>query len=88
MALTVFKVDNGLLRPTVTQVPRTTAVAGAALQALGIPATVSVADGTATVALDKATHLNFTVGFKFLGTLCGVLGRTYGEMVRQLIATS
>jgi len=39
-------------------------------------------------ALDKATHLNFTVGFKFLGTLCGVLGRTYGEMVRQLIATS
>jgi hypothetical protein len=56
MALTVFKVDNGLLRPTVTQVPRTTAVAGAALQALGIPATVSVADGTATVALDKATQ--------------------------------
>jgi len=39
-------------------------------------------------ALDKATHLNFTVGFKFLGTLCGVLGRTYGETVRQLIAGS
>jgi CRP-like cAMP-binding protein len=38
-------------------------------------------------ALEKATHLNFTVGFKFLGTLCGVLGRTYGEMVRQLIAS-
>ena len=37
-------------------------------------------------ALEKATHLNFTVGFKFLGTLCGVLGRTYGETVRQLIS--
>jgi len=39
-------------------------------------------------ALEKATHLNFTVGFKFLGTLCGVLGRTYGETVRQVIAAS
>ena len=39
-------------------------------------------------ALEKATHLNFTVGFKFLGTLCGVLGRTYGETVRQVIASS
>jgi CRP-like cAMP-binding protein len=39
-------------------------------------------------ALDKATHLNFTVGFKFLGTLCGVLGRTYGETVRQVMAGS
>jgi CRP-like cAMP-binding protein len=39
-------------------------------------------------ALDKAIHLNFTVGFKFLGTLCGVLGRTYGETVRRLIAGS
>ena len=39
-------------------------------------------------ALEKATHLNFTVGFKFLGTLCGVLGRTYGETVRRVIADS
>jgi CRP-like cAMP-binding protein len=39
-------------------------------------------------ALDKAMHLNFTVGFKFLGTLCGVLGRTYGDTVRQVIARS
>lgn len=30
-------------------------------------------------ALQKATQLNFTVGFKFLGTLCGVLGRTYRD---------
>ena len=39
-------------------------------------------------ALEKAIHLNFTVGFKFLGTLCGVLGRTYEETVRQVIAGS
>jgi len=39
-------------------------------------------------ALEKAIHLNFTVGFKFLGTLCGVLGRTYGETVQRLIAAS
>lgn len=30
-------------------------------------------------ALQKATQLNFTVGFKFLATLCGVLGRTYRD---------
>ena len=56
MALTVFEVDNGLLRPTITRVPRTAAVAGAALAALGIHAPVSIADGTATVALDQATQ--------------------------------
>jgi CRP-like cAMP-binding protein len=39
-------------------------------------------------ALEKATRLNFTVGFKFLGTLCGVLGRTYGETVRRVIASA
>src|SRR5205823_10408624 len=57
MALTVFKVDsNGLLRPAVTHVPRTSAVAGAALGALDIGAGVSIANGTATVALDRATQ--------------------------------
>jgi immunoglobulin-like protein involved in spore germination len=56
MALTVFEVDNGLLRPKVTKVPRTAAVAGAALGALGIDASVSIADGTATVAFDRATQ--------------------------------
>lgn len=38
--------------------------------------------------LDKALHLNFTVAFKFLGTLCGVLGRTYRDTVRAVIASS
>jgi len=39
-------------------------------------------------ALDKALGINFTVGFKFLGTLCGVLGRTYRDTVHQVIAAS
>ncbi len=39
-------------------------------------------------ALDKALHLNFTVGFKFLGTLCGVLGRTFCDTARAVIANS
>ena len=39
-------------------------------------------------ALDKALGINFTVGFKFLGTLCGVLGRTYRDTVDQVIAAS
>jgi len=56
MAVTVFKVDSGLLRPTVEHVPQTTAVATAALGALGLAADVSIADGTATVALDNATQ--------------------------------
>src|SRR5207244_5139704 len=38
MAVTVFRVDNGLLRPSVVHVPRTPAVAGAALGALDIGA--------------------------------------------------
>jgi CRP-like cAMP-binding protein len=37
-------------------------------------------------ALDKAAHLNFTVSFKFLGTLCNVLGRTYRDTVHALVA--
>ncbi|MDX6476305.1 MAG: hypothetical protein QOH95_1816 [Gaiellaceae bacterium] len=56
MALTVFKVDNGLLRPSVTHVPRTTAVAAAALDALGLGTSVSVDGGTAKVALTRATQ--------------------------------
>jgi hypothetical protein len=56
IAVTVFKVDAGLLRPTVERVPRTTAVAAAALRALGVEAGVTISDGTATVALDQATQ--------------------------------
>jgi hypothetical protein len=56
MAVTVFKVDGGLLRPSVEHVSRTTAVATAALGALGVGAEVSIAHGTATVALDHATQ--------------------------------
>jgi hypothetical protein len=56
IALTVFKVDGGLLRPTVEHVPATTAVAKAALRALGIDAVVTISDGTATVALDHTTQ--------------------------------
>ena len=36
--------------------------------------------------LEKATHLNFTVSFKFLGTLCGVLGRTYRDTANAILA--
>jgi hypothetical protein len=56
IAVTVFTVDNGLLRPAVEHVPHTTAVAAAALRALGVDAGVAIADGTATVALDHATQ--------------------------------
>jgi CRP-like cAMP-binding protein len=38
--------------------------------------------------LEKATHLNFTVSFKFLGTLCGVLGRTYRDTANAIRAAS
>jgi hypothetical protein len=56
IAVTVFEVDNGLLRPRVARVPHTTAVAGAALDALGLSAAVSISDGTASVALGHATQ--------------------------------
>jgi hypothetical protein len=56
LAVTVFKVDGGLLRATVEHVPHTTAVAAASLAALGIAADVSINGGTATVALDHATQ--------------------------------
>lgn len=38
--------------------------------------------------LEKATHLNFTVSFKFLGTLCGVLGRTYRDTANAIRAAA
>jgi len=56
MAVTVFKVDSGVLRLIVEHVPHTTAVAAAALGALGLAADVSISDGTATVALGHATQ--------------------------------
>lgn len=54
MALTVFRVDGGLLRPEVVHVPRTRAVAAAALAALGLDGSVTIAEGTATVGIAKA----------------------------------
>jgi len=38
--------------------------------------------------LEKATHLNFTVSFKFLGTLCAVLGRTYRDTANAIRAAA
>jgi hypothetical protein len=56
MTVTVFQVDQGLLHPKLARVPSTPAVAGAALGVLGVTAPVSIADGTATVELAKATQ--------------------------------
>ncbi len=56
MTLTVFVVDRGLLAPRLVHVPRTQAVAGAALGALGLAAPVAISGGTATVDLAKATN--------------------------------
>lgn len=36
-------------------------------------------------ALQKAAQMNFTVSFKFLGTLCNVLGRTYRDTVNTVL---
>ena len=55
MTVTVFEVDQGLLHPKLARVPSTPAVAGAALGVLGVTAPVSIADGTATVELARAT---------------------------------
>ena len=55
MTVTVFVVDQGMLRPKLERVPSTPAVAQAALGILGITAPVSIAAGTATVELAKAT---------------------------------
>jgi hypothetical protein len=55
MPLTVFRVRGGVLRPLVVHVPRTKAVAQAALGALGLAADVTISHGTAAVGLAKAT---------------------------------
>jgi len=56
IAVTVFVVQNGVLQPTLEHVPSTPAVAAAALGILGITAPVTIAGGTATVDLAKATN--------------------------------
>src|SRR5437764_2761036 len=56
MSVTVYDVVDGSIFPRVVRVPRTQAVARAALGAAGFAADVSVADGTATVDLAKATQ--------------------------------
>jgi hypothetical protein len=56
MTVTAFVVDQGQIRPKLERVPRSTAVATAALGALGIGATITISGGTATVALTKATN--------------------------------
>lgn len=55
MALTVFHFANGKLAPSVVHVPKTQAVATAALHALGVDAPVTIGGGTATVSLPHAT---------------------------------
>ena len=35
--------------------------------------------------LEKVLDLNFTVSFKFLGTLCGVLGRTFRDTAQRIM---
>jgi hypothetical protein len=54
-ALTVFRVQDGKLHAEVVSVPHTTAVASAALRALGLAAPVTIAGGTARVALDTVS---------------------------------
>jgi hypothetical protein len=56
MAVTIFQVQQGVLHAKLVHVPQTPAVAGAALSALGITAPVTVAGGTATVDLPKASN--------------------------------
>jgi immunoglobulin-like protein involved in spore germination/sporulation and spore germination protein len=55
MALTVYRLSNGVLSAETVEVPATQAVAGAALKALGLDATVTISNGTATVDLPGAT---------------------------------
>jgi len=52
--ITVFRIVGGILHAQDVAVPKTQAVAGAALQALGIDAGVTIAGGTATVDLSSA----------------------------------
>ncbi len=53
--LTLYRVQDGVLRTEVARVPYTTAVAAAALDALGHPAPVTISAGTAQVGLDQAS---------------------------------
>ena len=53
MSLTVFDVIDGSLRARTARVPETRAVAAASLGALGVDAPVTIADGTANVALRR-----------------------------------
>jgi Immunoglobulin-like domain of bacterial spore germination len=55
MSLTVFEVVDGALHARTVRVPKTQAVAAAALRALGVDAAVTIDAGTATVALDSTT---------------------------------
>ncbi len=56
MDLTVFRIEGGRIHAVTVHVPRTRAVAAAALGALGLTAPVTIADGTATVDLPRATE--------------------------------
>jgi hypothetical protein len=55
MTLTVFRISGGPLHAELVRVPRTRAVAAAALGALDLAAGVTVSGGTAHVALDHVT---------------------------------
>jgi hypothetical protein len=55
MHLTVFTMKGGILVAKDVSVPQTEATASASLDALGLPASVTIADGTATVDLPDAT---------------------------------
>jgi hypothetical protein len=55
ITLTVFRVQDGRLRAEAVRVPHTTAVASSALEALGLAAPVTIASGTAHVALEHAS---------------------------------
>jgi hypothetical protein len=56
MPLTVFRLEQGVLQARTVQVPRTRAVADAALTALGIDAPVTIDGGTARVQSSKASE--------------------------------
>ena len=55
LTLTVYRVENGTVVPRAISIPSTTAVAMAALHALGVDAPVTVSGGTATVNHSSAT---------------------------------
>lgn len=39
-------------------------------------------------ALERAVGMNFTVSFKFLGTLCGVMARTFRDTANQIVGAA